>query len=117
MGKRYASELSPKTRMHYRQLLNKHILPSLGSLELQAIRPETIGRWQVVRIAPGYGRVSARYALTLREPKHGVRSTNGLLHQSSPRTPDLAQPSGTDLAAVAGAQNHRPRRTLDRQSS
>jgi hypothetical protein len=28
--------------MHYRQLLNKHILPSLGSLALREIRPETI---------------------------------------------------------------------------
>jgi hypothetical protein len=26
----YASQLSPKTWMHYRQLLNKHILPALG---------------------------------------------------------------------------------------
>jgi len=61
----YASQLSPKTWMHYRQLLNKHILPSLGSLELRAIRPETIGRWQAQRLAAGHGRVSVRYALTL----------------------------------------------------
>src|SRR2546430_17328285 len=33
----YASQLSPKTWMHYRQLLNKHILPSLGQLELRSI--------------------------------------------------------------------------------
>ena len=51
--------------MHYRQLLNKHILPALGPLELRAIRPETIGRWQAERLAAGYGRVSVRYALTL----------------------------------------------------
>ena len=63
----YASQLSPKTWMHYRQLLNKHILPSLGSLELRAIRPETIGRWQAERLAAGYGRVSVRYALTCSE--------------------------------------------------
>lgn len=62
----YASQLSPKTWMHYRQLLNKHILPALGPLELRAIRPETIGRWQAERLAAGYGRVSVRYALTLR---------------------------------------------------
>jgi hypothetical protein len=61
----YASQLSPKTWMHYRQLLNKHLLPSLGSLELRAIRPETIGRWQAERLAAGHGRVSVRYALTL----------------------------------------------------
>jgi hypothetical protein len=63
----YASQLSPKTWMHYRQLLNKHILSSLGSLELRAIRPETIGRWQAERLAAGYGRVSVRYALTCSE--------------------------------------------------
>jgi hypothetical protein len=61
----YASQLSPKTWMHYRQLLNKHILPSLGPLELRAIRPETIARWQAQRLAGGHGRVSVRYALTL----------------------------------------------------
>src|SRR5579859_2319223 len=61
----YASQLSPKTWMHYRQLLNKHILPALGPLELRAIRPETIGRWQAERLAAGYGRVSVRYAPTL----------------------------------------------------
>jgi integrase len=61
----YASQLSPKTWMHYRQLLNKHILPSLGPLELRAIRPETIARWQAQRLAAGHGRVSVRYALTL----------------------------------------------------
>ena len=61
----YASQLSPKTWTHYRQLLNKHILPSLGPLELRAIRPETIARWQAGRLAAGHGRVSVRYALTL----------------------------------------------------
>jgi integrase len=61
----YASQLSPKTWMHYRQLLNKHILPSLGPMELRTIRPETIARWQAERLAAGHGRVSIRYALTL----------------------------------------------------
>jgi integrase len=61
----YASQLSPKTWMHYRQLLNKHILPSLGPYELRSIRPETIARWQAERLAAGHGRVSVRYALTL----------------------------------------------------
>src|SRR5207248_2489674 len=61
----YASQLSTKTWMHYRQLLNKHILPSLGPLELRAIRPETIARWQAERLGAGHGRVSVRYAVTL----------------------------------------------------
>jgi hypothetical protein len=39
--------------MHYRQLLNKHILPALGPLELRAIRPETISSWQAERLVPG----------------------------------------------------------------
>src|SRR3984885_14585876 len=54
----YASQLSPKTWMHYRQLLNKHILPALGPLELRAIRPETIGRWQGERLRAGLRRGS-----------------------------------------------------------
>ncbi len=61
----YASQLSTKTWMNYGQLLNKHILPSLGPLELRAIRPETIARWHAQRLAAGHGRVSVRYALTL----------------------------------------------------
>ena len=49
----------------HEQLLNKHVLPSLGALELRAITPGTIARWQAERLAAGYGRVSVRYALTL----------------------------------------------------
>jgi len=61
----YALQLAPKTRMHYDQLLAKHILPSFGGLELRAITPEAIARWQAARIGAGHGRVSVRYALTL----------------------------------------------------
>jgi Phage integrase, N-terminal SAM-like domain len=70
----YASQLSPKTWMQYRQLLNKHILPSLGQLELRSIRPETIARWQAERLAAGNGRVSVRYALTLLGASSSARS-------------------------------------------
>jgi hypothetical protein len=68
----YASQLSPKTWMHYRQLLNKRILPSLGPLELRAIRPETIARWQAQRLAAGHGRgwTDERFPLA-----RGVRPT------------------------------------------
>ncbi|MHB8660212.1 MAG: tyrosine-type recombinase/integrase [Solirubrobacteraceae bacterium] len=34
----YASQLSPKTWMHYRQLLNKHILPSFARQARRATR-------------------------------------------------------------------------------
>lgn len=61
----YASDLALKTRLHYEQLLNKHVLPQLGALELRAITSETIARWQADRIAAGYGRVAIRHAFDL----------------------------------------------------
>ncbi len=61
----YASDLALKTRLHYEQLLNKHVLPQLGALELRAITSETIARWQADRLAAGYGRVAVRHAFDL----------------------------------------------------
>jgi integrase len=61
----YASELALKTRLHYEQLLNKHVLPQLGALELRAITSETIARWQADRLAAGFGRVAIRHAFDL----------------------------------------------------
>ena len=60
----YGSNLARKTQLHYEQLLNKHVLPELGPLELRAISPETIARWQAERLAAGYGRVAIRQPLT-----------------------------------------------------
>ena len=61
----YGSNLARKTQLHYEQLLNKHVLPELGPLELRAITPETIARWQAERLAAGYGRVAIRHAFDL----------------------------------------------------
>jgi integrase len=85
----YASQLSPKTSMHYRQLLNKHILPSLGPLELREIRPETIGRWQAERLAAGHGRVSVRYALTLLGAILQRAFENGQIQSNPARAPSV----------------------------
>ena len=61
----YGSSLARKTQLHYEQLMNKHVLPELGPLELRAITPETIARWQADLLADGYGRVAIRHAFDL----------------------------------------------------
>jgi Phage integrase, N-terminal SAM-like domain len=61
----YGSNLARKTQLHYEQLLVKHVLPELGPLELRAITPETVARWQADRLADGYGRVAVRHAFDL----------------------------------------------------
>jgi integrase len=61
----YGSNLARKTQLHYEQLMNKHVLPELGPLELRAITPETIARWQADRLADGYGRVAIRHSFDL----------------------------------------------------
>ncbi|MHB8695416.1 MAG: tyrosine-type recombinase/integrase [Solirubrobacteraceae bacterium] len=61
----YGSSLARKTQLHYEQMMNKHVLPELGPLELRAITPETIARWQADLLADGYGRVAIRHAFDL----------------------------------------------------
>jgi hypothetical protein len=57
--------LAPKTRKHYALLYDHHIAPTLGLLQLRAIRAETISRWQADRLAAGAGPVAVRQALDL----------------------------------------------------
>jgi integrase len=61
----YKSHLSEKTRIHYAQIYDKHILLELGSLSLRDITPELIARWQADRLAGGAGPVAVRHALKL----------------------------------------------------
>ena len=106
----YASQLSPKTRMHYRQLLNKHIPPSLGPLELRAIRPETIGRWQAERLAAGHDRVSVRYALTLLGAVLQRAFENGQIQSNPARAVrKAALPDGLEVRPLAPATIERMR--------
>ncbi len=106
----YASQLSPKTWMHYRQLLNKHILPSLGPYELRSIRPETIARWQAERLAPGHGRVSVRYALTLLGAILQRAFESGLIQSNPARAVRKASlPRRTEVRPLAPATIERMR--------
>ncbi|WP_432419792.1 tyrosine-type recombinase/integrase [Baekduia alba] len=57
--------LAPKTRKHYASLYDHHIAPTLGPLQLRAIRPETISRWQADRLAADAGPTAVRHALDL----------------------------------------------------
>ncbi|MCZ4494273.1 MAG: site-specific integrase [Conexibacter sp.] len=57
--------LAPKTRKHYASLYDHHIAPTLGPLQLRAIRAETISRWQAHRLAAGAGPTAVRHALDL----------------------------------------------------
>jgi integrase len=61
----YKSHLSEKTRIHYAQIYDKHILLDLGSLALRDITPEVIARCQADRLATGAGPVAVRHALKL----------------------------------------------------
>ncbi|WP_151523501.1 tyrosine-type recombinase/integrase [Serinicoccus kebangsaanensis] len=38
-------DLKPRTREHYLQLLDRHILPALGALPLRALTSEVVGNW------------------------------------------------------------------------
>ena len=61
----YSAQLARKTRLHYGQLYDKHILPELGPLQLRDITPGAIARWQAERLAAGNGRVAIRHAFEL----------------------------------------------------
>ncbi|MGH2872820.1 MAG: N-terminal phage integrase SAM-like domain-containing protein, partial [Solirubrobacteraceae bacterium] len=54
-AKAYRVNLSEKTRLHYGQLYDTHVLPALGALPLRDLTPEHVARWQADRIAAGAG--------------------------------------------------------------
>jgi hypothetical protein len=92
--------------------LNKHTLPPLGPLELRAIAPETIARWRAERLAPGHGRVSVRYALTLlgailqRAFENGQIQTNparAVRKASMPRRQEFRPPALATIEKVRAA--------------
>ena len=58
-------ELSPNTVRGYDFLLNRHVLPFLGSFQLSELRPSVIAQWQEERLADGCGRRSIAQAQAL----------------------------------------------------
>jgi integrase len=64
-AKAYTAHFSEKTRIHYAQTYDKHVLPELGPLPLRNITPEVISRWQAERLGAGGGPVAVRQALIL----------------------------------------------------
>jgi hypothetical protein len=59
--------LALKTRKNYALLYDHHIAPSLGSLQLRAIRAQTIQQWQAERIAANPARLVRRARLPRRK--------------------------------------------------
>jgi integrase len=58
-------DLSPNTVRGYDFLLNRHVLPFLGSFQLSELRPRVIAQWQEERLADGCGRRSIAQAQAL----------------------------------------------------
>jgi integrase len=48
-----AAEIQPKTRERYQQLCDQQIVPHLGSIELQKLKPATIGTWHTTLLERG----------------------------------------------------------------
>lgn len=64
-----APNLAPKTLELYAWLLDAHILPRLGAVQLRDLTPEAVGRFRLDLEADDVGRVSVAKALTL---LHGI---------------------------------------------
>lgn len=43
-------ELSPRTRAHYRRLLDEHLLPTFGNVTLVSIEPEDVDAWHALTL-------------------------------------------------------------------
>ncbi len=61
----HAVALAASTRAVYAHVYDRHLSPHLGSLELRAITPETVARWQAQRLAAGVGAHAVRKAITV----------------------------------------------------
>jgi len=59
----YAAQLAPKTQATYAAVYDRHVSPTLGGVQLQAITAELVSRWQADRLAAGAGASVVRKAL------------------------------------------------------
>lgn len=74
--------LSPRTREHYRKLLDKHILPTFGDMPLKRITPEKVDHWYEVT-APGQPTMQA-HAYSLLRTILGTAVDRGLIVTANP---------------------------------
>lgn len=61
----HTAHLALSTREVYAAVYDRHLAPTLGTVALRQLTPETVARWQTERIAAGAGREAVRKALTL----------------------------------------------------
>lgn len=58
-------ELEPGTRPSYRRILDRHVLPALGDLQLRRLTPETLIRWRAAMTEQGVGDPTIRKAMAI----------------------------------------------------
>ena len=61
---------SPNTKATYRSVLDKHLLPEFGRLQIESIKPRRIENWRNERV--GEGTVSRRNANLILAVMHGI---------------------------------------------
>lgn len=106
--------LAPRTRELYRWLLRKHVLPSLGDVELRLLTDDVVRRWhRTLMGTSGPGAVTAAKAYRLLhaicasavEERHVSRNPcaiRGASSESSPERPIIGIPTAFALADEVG---------------
>jgi len=100
--------LRSRSQAQYRSLINNHIVPALGGLKLQALRPATIRQWYAdlgseypTRNANAYGLLHAILATAVQDEILDANPCRIRGAMATDRQRDIAVLSPTDLSAVA----------------
>lgn len=89
-------ELEPGTRPSYRRILDRHVLPALGDLQLRQLTPETLIRWRAAMTEQGVGDPTIRKAMAIVQSIL-ARAVEWLRIQSNPAR-EVRKPARTQRA-------------------
>jgi integrase len=108
-------DLRPRTRELYGGLLERHLLPHLGSVPLASLSPAVVRRWHAERLRAGVGQSTVAKAYRLLKAILGTAVADEILARnpcvlrgaSVERTPERVPPTLEQAYAIADALDPR----------
>jgi integrase len=95
------TNVSPKTLERYRELAAQQVIPHLGEIKLQGLRPEHIEKWHASLLSAGLAPLTIRHAHSVLKLVLGRAVENGTLSRNiaALRRPPVAEETEVEVLA------------------